>query len=111
MDKKIRERRKQERTPANKDIINAVIRPVDEKKEIWCMVVDVSGRGIQISTPLRIIPGTEVAISITFQEEKDALPVTRHQDYTGLVRWCNQDTVMSETYNIGIEFLPLGTAT
>jgi hypothetical protein len=73
------------------------------------MVVDLSKRGVQVSTPLRMVPGTEVALTITFQEEKDALPVTRQHDYTGLIRWCNQDPVMRETYNIGIEFLPLNT--
>ena len=107
----MRERRKHKRIPADKGTINAVIRLADGKKEIWCMAIDISERGVQVSTPLRMAPGTEVAISITFQEGKETLPGTRHQDYTGLVRWCNQDTVMGETYNIGIEFLPFGPAT
>ncbi len=58
-------RRKQERTLVETELLSVTIKPADTDEEIYGFLVDTSIYGIQISLPVEVTPNTTVELGIT----------------------------------------------
>jgi hypothetical protein len=94
------EKRRIERFLADDTLISVTLKPVGHDKEVWGLVTDTSAYGFQISIPLEIQPKTSVLVTITKRLGPDHIE-TEH--LVGIVRWCRPDTILEDTYSIGIE--------
>lgn len=94
------ERRRIERFLAADTLISVTLKPVGLDKETWGIVTDTSNYGFQISIPLEILPKTRVQVTVTKKLDQDHIE-TEHLG--GIVRWCRPDSILEDTYTIGIE--------
>ena len=96
------EKRRYKRTLVEEILRSAVIKPVDDDKEIWGMIINRSDHGVQVLIPIGLPAGREVEVTTNLREEDGSWD---QQQHLGQVRWCNPDGLMEEACNIGIEFL------
>jgi hypothetical protein len=96
------EKRRDQRTLVEEVLRSAVIRPVDDDKEIWGMIINRSERGVQVLIPIELPAGRKVEITTSLRDNDGSWDQQLH---LGLVRWCNPDGLMEEACNVGIEFL------
>lgn len=97
------ENRRKVRILAVDELISASLQPVGKPSEgIFGFVVDMSAHGFQISIPEKIPVGTIIELSITRQSDDD-LWETEH--FQANVRWCRQDELMEDSFNVGVEIL------
>ena len=94
------QKRKYERFLVGDAHISVTLKPHGHTKEVWGIVTDTSYSGFQISIPLSIAPDTIVDITVT-RKINDELVETEH--LTGNVCWCQQDSLLEDTFNIGVE--------
>ena len=96
------DKRRYQRTFVEEILRSAVIKPVDEEKEIWGMIINRSEHGVQISIPIELETGSKVEITTSLRDEDGTWD---QQQHVGRVCWCNPDALMDEACNVGIEFL------
>ena len=96
------EKRRYKRTLVEEVLRSAVIRPVDDDKEIWGMIINRSDYGVQVLIPIELPAGRKVEITTNLRDDEGAWD---QQQNVGMVRWCNPDGLKEEACNIGIEFL------
>jgi hypothetical protein len=101
------DKRKHERFLVSDAFISVTLRPHGYTKEIWGIVTDTSYSGFQISIPLQLPPDTKVDVTVT-RKINDALVETEH--LTGHVCWCQADSLLEDTFNIGVEIVSSDSA-
>lgn len=98
------EKRHKERTLTVDELISASLKPVGTDEEIFGFVVDMSAHGFQISIPREIPAGTTIELSITRQLDDD---LWETENFQAKVRWCRQDEIMQDSFNIGVVVIDL----
>ena len=99
----MRERSKKRKFRRNLTInklISVVLEPEDEDISILGMIIDSSKTGVQLTVPQEITPETKVRISLSSGPTEDNYKTT---EFSGIVRWCRQNELAENTYDIGIE--------
>jgi hypothetical protein len=96
------DKRRDQRTLVEEVLRSAVIRPVDEEKEIWGMIINRSAHGVQVSIPIELAKGSKVEITTSLRDDDGTWD---QQQHVGRVCWCRPDVLIDEACNVGIEFL------
>jgi hypothetical protein len=96
------EKRRYQRTLVEEVLRSAVIKPVNDKGEIWGMIINRSDHGVQVSIPIELAAGSKVEITTSLRDKDGTWD---QQQHIGRICWCNPDTLLDEACNVGIEFV------
>lgn len=92
--------RRQERTLTVDHLLSVVIKTREPGEKIMALVTDNSQKGLQVSIPREIEPGTEVEVFFTMGQDDENL-ITKKAG--GVVRWCRPNELVEVSYDAGIE--------
>lgn len=93
------ERRKMmRRTPLS--MIGVAVSRLEKQKEVWAILNDYCENGVGISSPVEFPEGTVLDLTINNSDEKE---LNGLKYIIGKVCWCKRDSIIRNTYNLGIE--------